>query len=99
MNEDSIKLVEEQALDEMGKLTADQMEITDYTKEDMIKVLTKIQYAKEYVSDLMDEGYTEEELDTGGSKYEEIENKYHPKSNDNVWDNITIGKVTINYER
>lgn len=99
LNEDSIKLVEEQALDEMGKLTADQMEITDYTKEDMIKVLTKIQYAKEYVSDLMDEGYTEEELDTGGSKYEEIENKYHPKSNDNVWDNITIGKVTINYER
>lgn len=87
-----------QAVEEMSKITDHQKEITQYTLNDMITVLKKIQFSRMYVSDLMQEGYTEEQLDTGGSKYEEIEKNYVIKKNDDIWDNLILGKVTINKE-
>jgi hypothetical protein len=90
--------VDKKAVEEMNKITDNQREITQYTLNDMKVVLKKIKFAKDYVADLMQDGYTEEQLDTGGSKYEEIASNYKVKQNDNIWKNITLGTVTINHE-
>lgn len=95
LGEESLQLVEDTAVEEMSKLTKDQLERTGYLKKDMILVLTKIQYAREYVSMLMEQGYTQEELDVGGSKYEEIATAYDTDINKEIWDELTIGTVTI----
>lgn len=96
LSEEEMKEIEEKASEEMNKLTEKQLEMTDYQMSDMVNVLTKIAYAREYVSNLMAQGYTEEELDTEGSRYEEIKKDYPVKVNDKIWEKITLGKVTIN---
>jgi len=46
----------------------------------------------------MAEGYTAQELDVDGYKYEEIKKDYAVSVNQKIWKNITLGKVTINNE-
>ncbi len=75
-----------------------QMKLTDYQMSDMVNVLTKIAYSRKYAENLMAEGYTAQELDVDGSKYEEIKKDYTFSVNQKIWKNITLGKVTINNE-
>lgn len=96
LNEEELELVERNAVEEMNKLTKEQLEITEYEKNDMVQVLTKVQYAKKYVAELMKEGYTQEELDSGGSIYIEKADGYKISTNKQIWDNIRPGSVTIN---
>lgn len=99
LSEEQQKEIEETALEEIQKMTDYQRELTAYQKEDMVQVLTKIQYAKNYVADLMEEGYEQEALDVDGEKYEEIAENYKTTTNKDIWNNLTIGKVTINKEK
>ncbi len=95
LSEDEEKEIEKQAIEELNKLTEYQLALIDYTKEDMIQVLTKIAMAKKYVADLMEQGYAQEDLDVDGEKYEEMAESYQVSTNDEVWSNLTIGKTTI----
>lgn len=97
LSEEKLENIQNQALEEISKLTEQQMELTEYQMSDMVRVLTKISYAREYAERLMAEGYTEQELDTDGSKYKEIKQDYSVEVNQKVWKNITLGKVTINH--
>lgn len=96
LSEEETEEIQEKAAEEMNKLTEKQLEITEYQMSDMVHVLTKIAYARKYVSNLMAQGYAEEELDTEGSRYEEIKKDYPVQVNDEIWGKITLGKVTIN---
>lgn len=98
LTEEQQKEIEQTALEEIRKMTDYQRELTAIEKDDMVRVLTKIQYARLYVEDLMEEGYGQEELDVDGEKYEEIAEKYETSTNDDIWNNLVIGKVTINQE-
>lgn len=96
LKEEQLEEIKDKALEEISKMTDQQMELTKYQMEDMVKVLTKIAYAREYAENLMAEGYTAEELNVEGSKYEEIKKDYFVQVNQKIWKNITLGKVTIN---
>ena len=96
LSDEAVAEIEETAVEEINKLTEEQLEITDYQMSDMVKVLTKIAYAKEYVSNLMAQGYSENELDTGGVIYEEMKKAYSVEVNEKIWDKISLGAVTIN---
>lgn len=98
LSEEQKEEIEQAALEEIRKMTDYQRELTAYEKDDMIQVLTKIQYAKNYVADLIEEGYEQEELDVDGEKYEKIAENYKVSTNDDIWENLVIGKVTINRE-
>lgn len=88
--------IEDQAVNELNKMTSGQRAYTEYEKSDMVQVLTKIYYAKEYVSELMEQGFSGKDLDTGGLKYEKIAEDYEIKVYNGIWKNITLGQVTIN---
>ena len=98
LKEEALEEIEDKALEEISKMTDFQMKLTDYQMSDMVKVLTKIAYSRKYAEDLMAEGYTAQELDVDGSKYEEIKKDYAVSVNQKIWKNITLGKVTINNE-
>ena len=97
LSEEALEDIQNRALQEISKLTEQQMKLTEYQMSDMVNVLTKISYAREYAESLMAEGYTEQELDTDGSKYKEIKQDYSVEINRKIWNNITLGKVTINH--
>ena len=96
LSEEEEEEISDRALEEMDKMTEDQIRYTEYRKQDMVRVLTKIQYAGKYVSHLMEGGYTEKQLDSGGEKYEEIAQQYKTEINKKIWNQVTIGKMTIN---
>lgn len=96
LDEEAHKEIENQAVEEMVKLTDGQRDYTEYSKSDMIQVLTKIYYAKQYVSDLMQQGYTEDELDIEGIQYQSVLADYEIETNEELWKNITLGQITIN---
>lgn len=98
MKEEELQEIRDKALEEISKMTDWQMKITDYQMSDMVNVLTKIAYSRKYAENLMAEGYTAQELDVDGSKYEEIKKDYAVSINQKIWKNITLGKVTINNE-
>lgn len=98
LKEEALEEIKDKALEEISKMTDQQMELTGYQMSDMVNVLTKIAYAREYTGNLMAEGYTEQELDTDGSKYKEIKKDYYVQVNQKIWRNITLGKVMINNE-
>lgn len=98
LKEEVLGEIQDEALEEISKMTDFQMKLTDYHMSDMISVLTKIAYSRKYVEDLIAEGYTAQELDVDGSKYEEIKKDYAVSINQKIWKNITLGKVTINNE-
>jgi len=98
LEDEMLEEIEDKALEEISKMTEQQMELTKYQMSDMVNVLTKIAYSREYAGNLMAEGYTAQELDVGGSKYEEIKKDYAVWVNRKIWKNITLGKVTINNE-
>ncbi len=99
LDDQSIAAIEEKAVEEMNRLTEEQRETTQYGKEDMVKVLTKIEYAKTYVALLMQQGFTEEQLDTGGEKYEEYAAAYPVVINQELWNHFSLGKTTINNKK
>ena len=90
--------IRENAVEEMNKLTDSQRQYLQYTEEDMITVLTKIYYARWYVTDLMNQGYTQEELDIDGSYYNKVQKKYKIKVYNSLWEKVQIGNVTINQD-
>lgn len=96
LNEEESEKIKNQAVEEMNKLTDSQIEVIDYELKDMVNALTKVYYAKNYVQKLMKEGYEKEELDIGGSKYEEIRETYLVKVNEELWNVVKVGKITIN---
>ncbi len=98
LKEEELQEIRDKALEEISKMTDWQMKITDYQMSDMVNVLTKIAYSRKYAENLMAEGYTAQELDVDGSKYEEIKKDYAVSINQKIWKNITLGKVTINNE-
>ncbi len=98
MKEEELQEIRDKALEEISKMTDWQMKLTDYQMSDMVNVLTKIAYSRKYAENLMAEGYTAQELDVDGSKYEEIKKDYAVSINQKIWKNITLGKVTINNE-
>lgn len=98
LKEEELEEIKDKALEEISKMTDFQMKLTGYQISDMTAVLTKIAYSKKYAENLMAEGYTAQELDVDGSKYEEIKKNYAVLINQKIWKNITLGKVTINNE-
>ncbi len=85
-----------QAQDEYGAMTGKQFEATQYELEDYYNVIVKINLVKYYMTILMEEGYTEEELSVDGEYYQKTSEKYEVTKAEDIWKVISIGSITIN---
>ena len=77
-------------------LTGKQVNVTEYDNSDLYDAIRRTAIIKKYMTKLMDEGYSEEELDVGGEYYQKIKEQYDVKVNDDLWEKITLGELTIN---
>ena len=78
----------------MEELTTYQMDATNFNVGKLLIVLNKVKLTEKYITALMKEGYTKEDLDTNGSYYKDISEKYNiqimPIIEDLVFGTITI---------
>lgn len=86
----------EEAREKEKQLTGKQMEVTGYEYRDLYMAIKKIAIVKKHITQLMNEGYSEEELDVGGEYYEKMLKKYDITVNSDLWEKITLGDLTIN---
>ncbi len=96
LDEKEKKQCGEDAESQFNVLTGKQQQVTSYKLADMYSIIVKIAIIKKYMSILMDEGYTEEELDFGGDYYEDVKSGYNVEINNDIWDEVNLGKLTIN---
>lgn len=96
LSEDEKSEVMDDAYEQQKLLTGKMLEVTGYEYSDLCKILEKIAIVKKYVNTLMEKGYTEEQLDVGGEYYEELKNGYSIWENEDIWDEVKLGSVTIN---
>jgi len=85
-----------QAKKEHKALTTKQYELTKYNLSEMYAVIKKIHLVKKYLNSLMLSGLSEEELDIGGNYYNDLKTKYKITKNDEVWEQISLGRLSIN---
>lgn len=98
-----IKLSEQERTDVMNDayeqekhMTGKMLDVTGYEYADFCQAIERIAIVKKYVNTLMEKGYTEEQLDIGGEYYEELRGRYYVWENEDVWEKINLGSVTIN---
>lgn len=96
LSDEEEKECSDNAYEQEKTLTGKQQQVTGYDYGDMYEMLRKIAINKKYMSILMDEGYTEEQLDVGGEYYEELKMKYEIEVNEELWENVNLGRLTIN---
>lgn len=77
-------------------MTGKMLDVTGYDYTDLCRILEKIAIVKKYINTLMEKGYTQEQLDVGGEYYEELKKGYSIWENEDMWEKITLGSVTIN---
>ncbi len=86
----------------LKSMTSQQMEFTNLTYSELYNILYRIEMAKLYISAVTagNNLLTEEDFNEGGSYYESIYKKYSSDNgidiDDDLWDKITLGKLTIN---
>lgn len=82
-----------------------QREMTQLTAEQFALIMEKEETAHQYMVKLAfgsDEGMLQAiflELDVGGNLYEQMKEKHVIAIDTNLWDNVKVGRVTINYDK
>lgn len=94
LTEEENKMASEDARLILKNLSARQMDVADYTYEDLYKIMEKLYITSKYVNSLLKDGYTMEELELKGSYYEEVKKKYSYKV-DELWEEVKLGNLTI----
>ena len=78
----------------MKNLSSRQMDVADYSYEDLYKIMEKLYITSKYVNSLLKDGYTMKELELKGSYYEEVKKKYSYKV-DELWEQVKLGNLTV----
>ena len=95
LTEEEEKLASEDAQIIMKNLTGRQMDVSDFSQEVLYNIEKKIYLATKYVNFLNEEGYTMEELELSGSYYEELLKSYETVVNDELWEKVKLGNLTV----
>lgn len=95
LNSEEEKLVLDEAAYIYENLTGKQVDATNLTMEDLYNIRYKISLASKYIKHLTDEdNYSTETLNVNGDYYTTI-CKTYTIDVDKVWDNVTLGNITI----
>lgn len=83
----------------LKNMTAKQMDVTDYSFEDLYKIMNKLYLTAKYVGQLMEAGYTREELDYKGSYYLKLKDEYSYIVEEKLWDEVKLGELTVDRKK
>ena len=94
LTEKEEELASEDARLILKNLTSRQMDVMDYTYEDLYNIMEKLYITSKYVNTLVEDGYTMDELEYKGSYYKELKEKYSYKVDD-LWESVKLGNLTV----
>ena len=94
LTEDEEELASEDARHILKNLTSRQMDVMDYSYEDLYNIMIKLYITSKYVNGLVEDGYTMEEIELKGSYYEELKKAYSYKVDD-IWESVKLGNLTV----
>ena len=94
LTEDEEELAGEDARLILKNLTSRQMDVMDYSYEDLYNIMIKLYITSKYVNGLVEDGYTMEEIELKGSYYEELKKAYSYKVDD-IWESVKLGNLTV----
>lgn len=95
LTEEEEELASEDARTIMKNLTDRQMDVSDYSHNVVYDIQKKLYLASKYVNSLVENGYTMEELELKGSYYEELKLQYDITENEELWDEVKLGNLTV----
>ena len=95
LTEEELELASDDTKTIMKNLTGKQMDMSDYSEESLFNLEKKLYLATKYVNSLTKQGYSVEDLELEGSYYNEILNKYNVRINDEIWDKVVLGNLSI----
>lgn len=95
LTEEEKKLASENAYAIMKNLTGRQMELSDFTYEVLYGIETKLFIASKYADSLSENGYDKAELELEGSYYNELRSAYDVLVNEELWDKVELGNLSI----
>ncbi len=79
----------------MESITSKALGASDFTVEVLYNIEEKLYLSAKYVDMLSREGHTMEELELEGSFYEELLKEYSLETNNELWDKVRFGSITI----
>ncbi len=95
LTEEELELASDDTKTIMENLTGKQMDMSDYSEESLFNLEKKLYLATKYVNSMTKQGYSVVDLELEGSYYNEILNKYNVRINDEIWDKVVLGNLTI----
>ncbi len=95
LTEEEKKLASENAYAIMKNLTGRQMDLSDFTYEVLYGIETKLFIASKYANSLSENGYDKDELELEGSYYNELRSAYNVSVNEELWDKVEFGNLSI----
>lgn len=100
LSEEKVNSITDEVQETLKNMTSSQMAITNYSEKDLYDILYRIAMAERYVSYISskDDSLTEDDFNPEGKHYEKIIKKYDIKINKKIWNNVNIGRVSINNE-
>lgn len=95
LTEEEERLASEDARMIMKNLNGRQMGVADFTIDVLFNIEKKLHLATKYVNSLVENGYTMEELELEGSYYEELKELYIFSENEELWEKVKLGNLTV----
>ena len=97
LTEEELKLASEDAKTIMKNLSGKQMDMSDFTTSVLYNIEKKLYLASKYLNTLTEEGYKIADLELDGSYYKELLEQYNIETNEAVWDEVELGKLSVEY--
>ncbi len=95
LSQEELKLASDDAKTIMKNLSGKQMDMSDYSEDVLYNLQKKLYLATKHVNALLKEGYTIEELELEGSYYEDLLKSYDINVNDDLWDGVVLGNLSV----
>jgi hypothetical protein len=99
LSENEKELASEDAYIILRNLTGKQMDMSDYSYDDLHKIMEKLYISSKYVGQLKESGISMEELDYKGKYYLELKDEYSYIIEEKVWDEIKLGALTVDTKK
>ena len=83
----------------LKNLTGKQMDATDYSYEELYKIMEKLYVSSKYIGQLNKTGISMEELDYKGKYYLELKEEYSYIIEEKLWDEVKLGNLTVDTKK
>jgi len=98
LSDEQINTIHDEIYTTFKNMSASQMNLTGYTETELYNILYRVEMAKAYTTHIctLNEELVEEDFNPDGSHFNEIYEKHSISVNNDIWDGVKMGFISIN---